>query len=204
MSATRASLAHAAAVALVVLAGCAPLGTRESMQYHVLDIAPKAAARAQAPRAKTLLVLPMVAASFYDAQEIAYSRAPGTRAYYVLHAWAERPARRITQLLAARLEQHGGFETIATASTGVRGDLMLVTTLDDFYHEAMTAAGSVRVRITAEVTDPRRRVLVSRRVFEATAAVPSEGAGGAVQAFGAAVTAALDDLCAWVETAAPR
>jgi cholesterol transport system auxiliary component len=76
-----------ALVAAALLAGCAAVspGTREPDRYFILDAAPgrQAAARVR--------VAPTSAAGFYDTQDIVYSRAPGTRAYYQFNHWTERP-----------------------------------------------------------------------------------------------------------------
>ena len=66
-------------------------GTRTGNRYDepmvLLDVSDKAPG--------TLLVAPTTAASFYDAAQIAYSRAHGSRAYYQLNRWTEQPSRRI-------------------------------------------------------------------------------------------------------------
>jgi cholesterol transport system auxiliary component len=204
MNASGRFLSMNAVAAAVMLAGCVSFGTQEPQHYHVLNASPWSASAAGTPRSSALLVVPMVASSFYDTQEIAYSRAPDMRAYYVFHAWTERPSRRITDLLVTRLERGGLFKTVATAVSGVRADLLLHTQLTEFYHDATTAPGRVKITITAELTDPVRRGLLTRRVFDASAPTPSDDALGAVQAFGAAITVILDDMCAWVDASAPR
>lgn len=195
----------AVAAALIALAGCVSgFGGQAPQRYYVLEPPVAAAAGAATPRPATLLVMPTTAASFYETQDIAYSRAPGTRAYYQLHAWAERPGSRITGLLVMRLERAGAFRHVAKASTGVRGEVLLDTHLAEFYHDATSAPGSVRITITAELTDPLRRVFLRRRVFTQTVPVPSYDAPGAVHGFNHGVAAVADEIAAWVETVAPR
>jgi len=190
--------------AIAALGGCAALGPQEAPRYYVITAASAKPDVVSTPRATTLLVVPAAASAFYETQEIVYSRAPGVRAYYVFHNWTERPSRRITELLVMRLERERSFKTVAVAGSGVRGDLFLNTSLMDFYHDAASSPSRVRISMTAELMDPVARALLARRVFEQSAAAPSDDAPGAVQAFGDAVAAILDDICAWVEAVAPR
>jgi cholesterol transport system auxiliary component len=189
---------------IAALSGCASFGPREPPRYYVLTAASAKPSVVSTPRASTLLVVPTVASAFYETQEIVYSRAPGERAHYVFHMWTERPSRRITELLVMRLERERLFKTVATAVSGVRGNLFLNTDLMEFYHEAASSPSRVRITMTAELTDPVARVLLARRVFDQSAPAPTNDAQGAVQAFGDAIAAILDDICAWVDALAPR
>jgi cholesterol transport system auxiliary component len=103
-----------------------------------------------------------------------------------------------------RIEGDGLFKTVAADASGVQGELVLNTHLAEFYHDAATPPGSVKVTITAELTDPARRALLARRSFSRSAAAPSYDAPGAVQAVNRAVKAILDDISAWVDATAPR
>jgi len=194
-----------AAVVITILAGCTSLGPQEPRRYHVLESGGGGStSKAAATRATTLLVAPATVSAFYETPDIAYSRIPGQRAYYQFHAWTERPGRRFTGLLAARMDNAGSFSAVAVAGSGVRGDVILGTHLAEFYHDAATAPGNVRVVVTAELTDPLRRMLLARRSFERSVPAPTHDAPGAVKAFNRAVTGILDDLAAWVDGAAPR
>lgn len=194
--------------ALVALAcaltGCVSSGPREVQRYYVLEDSKASTAKAEPARASTLLLAPTTASSFYDTQGIAYSRAPGMRAYYQYHSWTEQPGRRIGELLAARLERSGAFRAVASVTSAVRGELVLSTRLAELYHDAASAPGSARVSLTAELTDPARRVLVARHSFSASAPAASYDAPGAVQAFNQALAALLDEVAAWIDDAVPR
>jgi cholesterol transport system auxiliary component len=195
----------AVAGALVIaLAGCFSLGSQEPQRYYVLDAPAAKAEPARTARAATLLVTPTTASTFYDIQDIAYSRAPGARAYYQYHSWTDRPGRRVTELLVARLERDGSFKAVAALIAGVHGNYVLNTHLTEFYHDAASAPGSARVVLTAELVDPVRRVLLARRTFEQSAPAPTYDAPGAVRAFDQAVSAVLGDVSAWIDGVAPR
>jgi len=193
-----------ACVAAALLAGCLSAGERVSQRFYVLADGGAPAPKAKAPRAATLLVAPVTTSAFYDTQDIAYSRAPGTRAYYQYSAWTERPGRAIGGLLVARLEGAGAFRAVAKATGGVRGELVLSVHLAEFYHDAATDPGSARVGLTAELVDSARRTLVARRAFTRSAPAPSYDAPGAATAFGYALGAVLGDVAAWVDETAPR
>ena len=194
----------AAAFAVCALAGCLSSGPREAQRYFLLEdagakAAPSKPAESAPARAGTLLLAPGTSSSFYDTQGIAYSRAPGQRAFYQHSSWTEAPGRRIGALLAARLERGGGFAAVASATSPVRGDLLLSTQLSELYHDAAAAPGVVRIALSAELTDPARRTLVARKSFSASAPAPTYDAAGAVQAFSRALATLLDELSAWVE-----
>ena len=119
-------------MAAVLVAACGSFGgAREAERYFILDAAPAAAAVTQPGPA--VVVAPTSAASFYDTQDIAYSRAAGTRAYYQFSHWTERPQRAIHDGLASRLGAGG-------LSRG--GVPILVTQLEEIYHDAAQHAGS--------------------------------------------------------------
>jgi len=200
------SLAKAllAGSAAVLVAGCISSGDRGIQRYYVLEGSGVQAAQAKAPRASTLLVAPTTASSFYETQDIVYSRAPGTRAYYQFHAWTERPGRTIGELLVAHLERSGSFKAITRATSGIQGELVLNTHLSEFYYDAAADPGVVRVSLSAELIDPMRRALVARRTFVRSAPAVTYDAPGAVQAFNNAIGAMLNDISTWVDGAAPR
>jgi cholesterol transport system auxiliary component len=187
-----------------MLTGCISSGPRDVQRYYVLDDSRSSSTKAEAVRKTTLLLAPTTVSGFYDTQGIAYSRSPGMRAYYQYHSWTESPARRIDELLAARLEHSGAFRTVASATSAVRGDLVLSTYLTELYHDASADPGSARVSLSAELTDPAHRTLVGRRSFAASASAPSFDAPGAVQALNQALGTLLDELVAWIDETAPR
>jgi len=164
------------------LAACAVPGPREPDRYFILD------AGIAAPRpAVPVVVAPTTASSFYDTQDIAYSRAPGTRAYYQFNRWTERPQRSVHAQLAARL---GGVPA--------KGGLRLETNLDEIYHDASDRPGTARIALTAELVDARGRAVLARRSFSRSAPAASYDAPGAVQGFNRALAALLGDVEAWI------
>ena len=173
------------------MAACSVPGPREPDRYFVLDAGPPAGT---APRSGvSVAVAPPSAAGFYDTQDIAYSRAPGTRAYYQFNRWTERPQRSIHAQLAARL---GGGPA--------KGGLRLDTNLEEIYHDAAEEPGTARITIAAELVDPGSRAVLARRTFTRSAPAASYDAPGAVRGFNQALAALIGDIEGWIDVEALR
>ena len=184
-----------------LLSGCLGLGkeTPGVVNYVLEDLAAPAQKTAPAdPR--SLLVLDTTASGFYDNEYLVYSRAQGTRGQYQYARWTERPGKRFSDLLQKRLAAQSGFASVAVAGGQVRGDLVLDTELSEFYHEADTSPGSVRVQLRAELIDLKTRKLIGRQWFERRVPIASYDAAGAAKGFNQATTGVLDDVVAWLAT----
>jgi cholesterol transport system auxiliary component len=83
--------------------------------------------------------------------------------------------------MRARLDRVGALPRGA-AGGYVRGDLLLDTELVEFYHDASSEPGQVRLVLRAELVDLKQRTLLGRRVFEQQVALTSFDAAGAAQA----------------------
>ena len=185
-----------------LLAGCSGLGTGSAHRYFVLQTASSRLAPSPLQRDAILLVAPTTASSFYDTQEIIYSRGAGERAYYQLSSWTEPPNRGVAASLAARIARTGAFRGAVETGSGVRGGLMLRTHLVELYHDAAAPPGTARVALAAELIDPASRTLLAQRSFSAAVPVASYDAPGAVQGLGQALGALLDDVATWAGQAA--
>ena len=190
-------------VLALFVAGCFSGGTHEAQRYYVLEVPAGKTVAERAARPATLYVAPTSTAAFYDTQDIVFSRAPGTRAYYQFNGWTEPPGSSIHAALLARLERSGAFREVAVPRGGASG-LVLRTHLEEIYHDAGAAPGSVRVALSAELADATRNGFVARRSFSRSAPAPSYDAQGAAKALGEALGALLDELVAWVDETAPR
>ena len=184
----------------LVLSGCFSLTGKNApavVNYVLQDkIVASPAVAPSDPR--SLLVLDTTTTAFYDDENLVYSSAPGTRSQYQYARWTERPGKRFSDLLRARLEAQSGFASTATAGGHVRGDLLLDTELSELYHDAETSPGSVRILLRAELIDLKTRKLISRKWFERRVPVSSYDAAGAAQGFNLASSGVLDDLVAWI------
>jgi cholesterol transport system auxiliary component len=195
-----------AAVTCALLGGCLPTGpSLPPQQFYVLtDLAKPGTAERTAKPGRSLLISPTVTSPFYDTQSLVFSRAAGQRSYYQFAGWTERPGRRFSELLTRRLETRGAFVSVASTTSGVKGDLILSTRLEEIYQDASASPGRVQVEVTAELIDLVELTMISRRRFSQSAATTGENAAAAVGAFNQAVTALLDEVAAWTETAAAR
>ena len=210
-----------AALALL-LVGCINIGEKAdgpTVVYYVLndpalkDARPVAQAAAEPPApaatsapapaptgsAPTLLVLDTRAGSFYDSDQLVFSRSAGTRGQYQFARWTERPGKRFAELMRARLDRQGTWN-VSDAGGYVRADRLLDTELVEFYHDAASNPGQVRLVLRAELLDLKQRKLLGRRVFEQQAPLASYDAKGAAEASNVAVGRVLDDLAAWLAT----
>jgi cholesterol transport system auxiliary component len=173
------------------LAACSAPGPREPDRFFLLDTGAAQDAKPRAGAAVT--VAPTTASSFYDTQDIAYSRAPGTRAYYQFNRWTDRPQRAIHAQLASRLE--GG---------GAKGLLRLNTHLEEIYHDASEDPGTARITVAAELVDAASRAVIARRTFTRSAPAASYDAPGAVRGFNQALAALVGDIEGWVDAQSRR
>jgi cholesterol transport system auxiliary component len=184
----------------LTLGGCFSLGTHKDVPivtYQLRDDGTVTPSTQSNPR--SLLLLPTTSDAFYDTTSMAFSRAPDTRGLYQFALWTERPARRLTSLLLARLDAEHAFVSVAQAGSSVKGDWLLDTRLLAFYHDAVTPPGSVRVALRAEVVDLRSRSLIARKRFDVSVPVASYDAAGAAQAFNRATGTMLDQVSRWLQ-----
>ena len=188
---------------VLALGGCVNFGQSANapgVVYYVLNDAEPAAAPTPAPAdAPTLRVLDTTTGGFYDSDQLVFSRTAGTRGQYQFARWTERPGRRFAELLRTRLDRLGRYR-VAPAGGVVRGDLMLDTRLVEFYHDATSEPGQVRLELRAELVDLKQRRLLGRHTFEQKVPLTTYNAAGAAQASNLAVSRVLDDVSAWLAT----
>jgi cholesterol transport system auxiliary component len=213
--------------ATTVLAGCLNLGDASqapAVVYYVLNDAAPAAVVPPSPatalkdssqyppegysdplRAKarvesyapTLRVLDTTTGNFYDTDQLVFSRSADTRGLYQFARWTERPSKRFAELMRARLDHQGAWN-VSAGGGYVRNDLVLDTKLVEFYHDAVSNPGQVRLMLRADLVDARQRKLLGHRVFEQQVPLTSYDAAGAAQASSLAVSRVLDDLTIWL------
>ncbi|PKO73780.1 MAG: hypothetical protein CVU23_00910 [Betaproteobacteria bacterium HGW-Betaproteobacteria-17] len=187
----------------LVLSGCVNLGEKTKIPavvYYVLnDPVPATDPAPLRADVQTLLVLDTTTGSFYDTDQLVFSRSAGTRGQYQFARWTERPGKRFADLMRTRLDRQGAWN-VSAAGGYVRGDMLLDTELVEFYHDAASEPGQMRLVLRAELVDLKRRALLGRRVFEQQVPLTTYDAAGAAQAANLAVSRALDALSAWLPT----
>ncbi|HSJ79795.1 MAG TPA: ABC-type transport auxiliary lipoprotein family protein [Thiobacillus sp.] len=187
----------------LVLTGCVNLGEKTkipAVAYYVLNdpVPPTDPAPLRAD-AQTLLVLDTTTGSFYDTDQLVFSRSAGTRGQYQFARWTERPGKRFADLMRTRLDRQGAWN-VSAAGGYMRGDMLLDTKLVEFYHDAASEPGQMRLVLRAELVDLKQRTLLGRRVFEQQVPLTTYDAAGAAQAANLAVSRVLDELSAWLAT----
>lgn len=195
--------ALALAALSLLLTGCVNFGEKTKIPavvYYVLnDPVPATDPAPLRADAQTLLVLDTTTGSFYDTDQLVFSRSTGTRGQYQFARWTERPGKRFADLMRTRLDRQGAWN-VSAAGGYVRGDMLLDTELVEFYHDAASEPGQMRLVLRAELVDLKQRALLGRRVFEQQVPLATYDAAGAAQAANLAVSRVLDELSAWLTT----
>lgn len=162
------------------------------------------AERHEARAALSLVVEGVAAGALLDGAALLYSRSPGMLSPYQHASWAERPAARLARLTQRRLQARGGFRDVSAADSGIAPDLLLTLTLEQLHHDLTGASGTLRLSLSAVLTDWRSRRLMATRAFAIDEPVASADAAGAVAAAGRAAATLLDSLAPWVEASATQ
>jgi len=184
------------------LAGCT-LGSSPRRDFYLLR---DAHAQAPAPPGpaidKVLLIAAGAMPGLYDSDRMVFSANGRSRSYFQFGYWSERPAQSLLLLAEARLVNAQRFRTVASSTSGVRGDLLLSLRLEELYLDASLDPGQARLALSAELVDWRERKLVARRRFTQSVAVSPRDAPDLALAGSHAVGLALDELVAWVVASA--
>ncbi|NDP48629.1 MAG: hypothetical protein GZ085_09630 [Sulfuriferula multivorans] len=190
-------------VCAVALTGCINLSEQgdkvAGVNYVLTDTVPGVKPAVVRPDAPTLLVLDTTTSRYYDTDQLIFSRAPGTRGQYQFARWTERPGKRFANLMRTRLDQQNAWR-VSTAGGYVHGDVLLDTELVEFYHDATSNPGFLRLELRAELVDLKTHSLMGRRIFEHNVPLLSYDAASAASASNQAVSRALDDLGTWLAT----
>ncbi|CAN5242520.1 hypothetical protein BH11PSE10_BH11PSE10_01720 [soil metagenome] len=152
----------------------------------VISAAAAPAAATPAASAPTLVVNPPQAAAGYDSSRIIYVRQPHQLQYFAQSEWVDTPARMLTPLLVAALQNQGVFKAVVSSPSAAAGELRLDTEIV-FLQQDFDAAGgsSVRFGMRATLVDNLSRKVRGSREFEASVAAGSDAYSGVIAANGA-------------------
>jgi ABC-type uncharacterized transport system auxiliary subunit len=168
------------------------------------DFYPLRDANAQVPAAsgpnidKVLLIASNTMPGLYDGDRMVFSADGRSRSYFQFGYWSERPAQTLLLLAEARLVNTQRFRTVASSTSGVRGDLLLSLRLEELYLDASINPGQVRLAVSAELLDWRERKLLARRSFSQSVEVSPRDAPDLARAGSQAMGLVLDELAPWV------
>jgi len=190
------------AIGTVLLAGCVTVGIGSDsgvQTQYVLNDQTTSAQRRSAPVAPALLIVSEAGDPIADSLSIAYARRSGERALYQLATWADRPSRRLAQLVQQRLLARGSVAAVAMLGQPLNSDWLLNLSVTDIHHDVSNEPGQARLALRATLFDRRQRTLLGQQAFEASVPAAAATSAAAAAAMNQAVARALDALVPWLE-----
>lgn len=190
----------AAGCCLILASACSmlnPAGTPTPPSFYSLDSARSPTSTALPARpasAPTLVISVPRAAAGFDSRRIMYLRQPHKLEHFVRSEWVDTPARMLSPLLIAAIENSGAFRMVVHAPSSASGELRLDTEILRLQHEFGGQASQVRFALRASLVEDATRRVIATREFEAVAPAPSEDPYGGVCAANAVVRTVLEEL----------
>jgi cholesterol transport system auxiliary component len=194
----------AVSLCLILASGCAalrPEATPGSPVLYSLDnalkLAPAAPRTLPPAAAPTLLISTPRAAAGFDSPRIIYVREPHKLEYFAHSEWIDTPARMLSPLVVAAVENSGAFRAVVHAPSSASGDLRLDTEILQLQQEFESGTSRVRFVLRAYLVEDASRRVIASREFEAVATAPSADPYGGVVAANQAVRTVLENLAAF-------
>ncbi|MBY0268648.1 MAG: ABC-type transport auxiliary lipoprotein family protein [Burkholderiales bacterium] len=186
----------AAGIALVTLCACSALQPSAAPQtfFYTLDgpaITGTAAVPADAP---TLTINTPHAAAGFDSPRMIYIRETHKLEHFAGSAWIDPPARMLTPLLVAAIENTGAFRAVVQKPGTASGELRLDTEIIRLQQDFRTLPGRARFTLRAYLVEEKTRRVLAWREFDAAVPVASEDPRGSVVAANRAVQLVLENL----------
>jgi cholesterol transport system auxiliary component len=199
----------AASLCLMLASGCTALrmATTNAAPPSFYSLGNARGAADATPRslptaAPTLVVSASRAAAGFDSQRIIYVRQPHKLEYFAHSEWIDTPARMLSPLVVAAVENSGTFRAVVQAPSSASGELRLDTEVLQLQHEFEGQPSRVRFVLRANLVEDATRRVIASREFEAVATAPSEDPYGGVIAANQAVRTVLEELAAFCAEAA--
>lgn len=187
-------------------AGCGGLLPKPSPQpsFYALDgvRTEKKTATPPPATAPTLIVNPPHAAAGFDSQRIIYVRDAHKLDYFARSEWIDTPARMLTPLIVAAIENGGAFRAVVQTPSPAAGDIRLDTEILRLQHDFGTSPSSVRFTLRAYLVDNATRRVLASREFDVSEVARSEDPYGGVVAANRAVQSAMARLASFCTEAA--
>ncbi|MDO8414388.1 MAG: ABC-type transport auxiliary lipoprotein family protein [Gallionellaceae bacterium] len=190
-----------ASLFFLLISGCAALRPEAlpHPSFYSLDqdSAILAAPRTLPDAAPALLVSTPQAAAGFDSSRIIYLRQPHQLEYFAHSEWIDTPARMLTPLLIAAMENSGTFRAVVHAPGPATGEVRLDSEILQLQHEFIGGSSQVRFVLRAYLVEESSRRVIATRQFEAIKMTTSEDPYGGVIAANQAVQTVLKDLAAF-------
>jgi ABC-type uncharacterized transport system auxiliary subunit len=189
-----------------LLGACVNLGVGNEatpQRQFVLQDAGLAAQARMVQQVPALLVQILPSSAAAETLSMAYAPRADELAFYQFATWADRPVRRIPQLLVQRLEVAGVAAAAGELGGPLTGDWLLTLRIDHLAHEMATPPGAGRVQVTAELYNRRQPGRVARQRLDASAPVASADSAAAATALSVALGRVFDALLTWLQAELP-
>jgi len=131
----------------------------------------------------------LYAKNFFQRESYAYSR------------WSDTPNKMLAQFLISKLDQSGIFNAVLAAHSPVDADLLLQSTIEDFYQYFEDNQAYAIVKIRFFLIDKKDKNILSKHYFSAKIPSDSLDAKGGVKAFHIAIEQITDDVKTWLISA---
>ena len=197
-STRRAAHVAAAALAALLLGGCAVLGgDREPTTIYAPD--PRMPADPAWPTVAWQLSIGRPdAARIIDSPRIAVRPTPGEVQLYKAARWAKLPSEQLQDTVLRTLEDSRKIPAVARQGSGIAADYKLAMDIRRFESDyAGNAVPSATIEVNAKLLHAPDQEIVAARTF--LQAVPSSGTDTALvaQVFGQALAAIGHDIAGW-------
>ena len=126
--------------------------------------------------APTLVVNSPRAAAGFDSKRIIYVRGAHKLEYFVYSEWIDTPARMLTPLIVAAVENGGMYRAVVPTPSSASGDIRLDTEILRLQQVFGTQPGRVRFTLRAHLVDNATRRVLAWREFDESVATTSESA----------------------------
>lgn len=185
----------AIALALIV-GGCSSLGSsNKALDTYDLSVPTVAEASRRQAGVQVLIAEPQ-ALKILDSENIVIRQSAASVAYLEGSQWSDRLPKIVQTRLVQAFENSNRFGGVGRPGEGLAIDYQVLTDIRAF--EIDTAAGKrAVVEISAKLLNDRNGVVASSRLFEASVAATSGGAGFVV-ALDAAFDKVASEMVAWV------
>ena len=136
----------------------------------------------------------MLTLFLHDSKRIIYVRGAHKLEYFVYSEWIDTPARMLTPLIVAAVENGGMYRAVVPTPSSASGDIRLDTEILRLQQDFGTQPGRVRFTLRAHLVDNATRRVLAWREFDESVATTSEDPYGGVVAANRAVQVVLGGL----------
>lgn len=188
---------------LILASACSALNPGGSLpppSFYVLDSTrnPEPTAfRIPPVSAPSLVISVPRAAAGFDSRRIMYLRQPHKLEHFLHSEWIDTPARMLSPLMIAAVENRQVFQAVVHAPSSASGALRLDTEILRLQHEFSSQPSQVRFALRASLVEDATRNVIATHTFEATAPAASDDPYGGVLAANEAVRSVLEQLAAF-------